>query len=184
MDIQQSCVEAYRNHKNLKLAAVDVGIPWQAVYVHLRNAGEPVTGDKLRYGSDSDRLAARSEQEFLRLVPSAKDNNRAKFQSKIDFHVRGYGVDVKASRLRLSSKNCKVKRWAFCTKKQEMTADFVVCFGLGSDDESLSKVLLIPGEIVRKFMTISLSELGGKWDDYVVEASDLAEFFDSLPLKH
>lgn len=58
MNVQQRCVEAYRQHQNLKIAAQHVGIPWQTVYVHLRKAGEPVTGNKLKYGSETDRLAA------------------------------------------------------------------------------------------------------------------------------
>lgn len=181
MDIQQSCVDAYRNHKNLKLAAADVGIPWQSVYVHLRKAGEPVTGDKLRYGSESDKIAARGEILFKSLVPFADDQNGRKFQSKIDFDVRGYGVDVKTSTLKLSNKNCKLRRWAFSTKKQEMIADFFVCLCLGRDGDSLQKVLLIPGEIARKYTSISLSEAGGKWDDYAVLSSDIAEFFEALP---
>lgn len=181
MDIQQSCVDAYRNHKNLKLAAIDVGIPWQSVYVHLRKAGEPVTGDKLRYGSESDKIAARGELLFKSLVPFADDQNGRKFQSKIDFDVRGYGVDVKTSTLKLSNKNCKLRRWAFSTKKQEMIADFFVCLCLGRDGDSLQKVLLIPGEMARKYTTISLSEAGGKWDDYAVLSSDIAEFFEALP---
>ena len=181
MDIQQSCVAAYRNHKNLKLAAADVGIPWQSVYVHLRKAGEPVTGDKLRYGSESDKIAARGELLFKSLVPFADDQNGRRFQSKIDFDVRGYGVDVKTSTLKLSNKNCKLRRWAFSTKKQEMIADFFVCLCLGRDGDSLQKVLLIPGEIARRYTTISLSEAGGKWDDYAVLSSDIAEFFEALP---
>lgn len=180
MEIQKECVAAYRKHKNLKLAALDVGIPWQATYVHLRNAGEPVTGDKVRYGSDKDRLAAKGEQIFKSLVPDAADHNDIKYQSKIDFAVRGYGVDVKTSSLKLSNKSCKLRRWAFSMKKQEMLADFFVCICIGDDGE-LFKVMLIPGEIVRKYSCISLSEAGSKWDDYVVDPGSLDEFFKSLP---
>lgn len=45
-----NAVEAYEKHKNLKLAAIEVGMPWQMLYVHLRKLGVPVTGDKARYG--------------------------------------------------------------------------------------------------------------------------------------
>lgn len=183
MDIQNQCIQAYRKHRNLKLAAQDVGIPWQSVYVQLRNADEPVTGDKLKYGSDSDKLAARGEQMFHSFVPESISHNEREFQSKLDFTVRGYGVDVKTSTLRLSNKACKVRRWAFCTKKQEASADFVVCFGIAGDGESLAKTLLIPGEIIRKYTTVSLSEAGGKWDDYSVEPGDLETFFAALPFK-
>lgn len=181
MDIQQECIAAYRRHKNLKLAAGDVGIAWQTVYVHLRNAGEPVTGDKLKYGSEIDKLAAKGERIFAGLVPFADDTNAGKFQSKVDFVVRGNLVDVKTSRLKPSNKASKLRRWAFCLKKQEMIADFFVCIGLAGDDESLAKTLLIPGEIARRYQTISLGESGGKWADYEVDPGSLAEFFESLP---
>src|SRR5690606_22461353 len=100
MNVQQRCVQAYREHQNLKVAAQHVGIPWQTVYVHLRKAGEPVSGNKLKYGSETDRLAARSERIFLDLVPFAEDQNTRQFQSKVDFRVGEFGVDVKASRLK------------------------------------------------------------------------------------
>lgn len=183
MGVQQACIDAYRKHRNLKLAAVDVGIPWQTVYVHLRSAGEPVMGDKLKYGSDKDRLAARGEQLFLRLVPGALSHNETMFQSKIDFNVRDYGVDVKTSTLKFGHKACKLRRWAFSMKKQEMYADFFVCFCMSESGDNLMKTLLIPGEIARKYATVSLSERGGKWDDYAVEPSDLKAFFEALPAK-
>lgn len=183
MGVQQACIDAYRKHRNLKLAAVDVGIPWQTVYVHLRSAGEPVMGDKLKYGSDKDRLAARGEQLFLSLVPKAQSHNETMFQSKIDFNVHGYGVDVKTSTLKFGHKACKLRRWAFSMKKQEMYADFFVCFGLNEQGDNLVKALLIPGEVVRKYATVSLSERGGKWDDYSIEPADLNAFFAALPSK-
>lgn len=181
MDIQQECIAAYRRHKNLKLAAGDVGIAWQTVYVHLRNAGEPVTGDKLKYGSETDKLAAKGERIFSELVPFAHDTNADKFQSKIDFIVRGHLVDVKTSRLKQSNKASKLRRWAFCLKKQEMIAGFFVCFGLADDEDRQAKTLLIPGEIARRYQTISLNERGGKWADYEVDPLTLADFFKSLP---
>ncbi|TWH63856.1 hypothetical protein LX59_03020 [Azomonas agilis] len=183
MSIQQSCIEAYRAHKNLKLAAQEVGIPWQTVYVHLRNAGEPVIGDKLRYGSDTDKLAARGEQMFASFVPEAHNSNSGKFQSKIDFLVQGYGVDVKTSKLKLSHKACKQRRWAFSLKKQEMLADFFVCFCLDEVGDQLLMTLLVPGELIRRYQTISLSERGGKWADYEISYNELRSFFKSLPSK-
>jgi hypothetical protein len=183
MGIQQECIEAYRRHRNLKLAAGDVGISWQMVYVHLRSAGEPVMGDKLKYGSESDKLAAKGEQLFLALVPLAEDQNATLFQSKIDFKVHGYSVDVKTSTLRLSNKGSATRRWAFSVKKQEMLVDFMVCLCIGRDGESLEKLLMVPGEIVRKYSTISLAELGGKWGDYTIPPAELAGFFAALPAK-
>lgn len=182
MNIQQRCVSAYRQHRHLKLAAEDVGIPWQTVYVHLRRAGEPVTGNKLAYGSDADKLAGLGERQFLSLVPDAEDMNGRKFQSKVDFYVRGYSVDVKCSTLKLGSKGTDRRRWAFSVKKQEAIADFFVCFGFDADKE-IAACLLIPGEISRRMTTINLPESGGKWRDYEVDPGSLRAFFDSLPRK-
>lgn len=92
-------VEAYQRHKNLKLAANELGIAWQTLYVHLRKAGVAVTGDKTRYGSDTDRLAAKAEDMFEALVPGAVNHNREQWQPKVDFTVGAVAVDVKASRL-------------------------------------------------------------------------------------
>lgn len=178
-DLTQCCIDAYAKHKHLKLAANDVGIPWQTVYVHLKRAGVAVTGDKLRYGSDTDRTAAVAEQHFLRLVPSATDQNAAKFQSKVDFLIHGFGVDVKASRLHGAGAG-KSKKWMFSVKKQEAVADFFVCFAYTEDLQQVVRTLLIPGELARHHTSISLPENGGKWADYEVAPESLAQFFADL----
>lgn len=178
--ITQRCIEAYTRHKHLKLAAKDVGIPWQTVYVHLRQAGVPVVGDKSRYGSETDRLAARAERLFLDLVPFAMDLNRKKFQAKLDFLVRGYGVDVKASRLKSSTGGGKADRWSFNLKKQKLLADFFVCFAF--EDNEAQHVFLVPGEIARHYTTMSVAKsTRGKWWDYEIRPAELAPFFQSLP---
>ncbi len=180
MNTQQKCIDAYARHKNLKLAGQEIGIPWQTVYVHLRKAGVPVTGDKARYGSDSDRLAAKGEEHFKLWVPFAEDQNRKKFQSKFDFIVGAHQVDVKSSNLKWSNKNSKVFRWAFYSKKQESTAAFFVLIGFDNNAEP-AHVWLIPGEIARRYTTISVSSSKkGKWWDYEVKPADLSEFFKQL----
>jgi len=181
MHIQEKCAEAYEKHKHLKLAANDVGIPWQTVYVHLKRAGIAVTGDKLRYGSDTDKLAARAELLFSTLVPDAINCNAKKFQSKVDFVVNGHSVDVKSSRLQ--EKNGKPTRLAFSLKKQELLADFFVCFGF-VDDKS-SHCLLIPSEIAKNYqtMSVSITNRSSKWWDYEIDKNDLADFFNSLGSK-
>lgn len=172
MEIQQECVTTYRRLRNLKLVAVEVGIPWQKVYVYLRAAGEPVTGDKSRYGSDTDRLAAKAENEFKRLVPNCTNLNDQKFQAKIDFSVGPLSVDVKASRRHND-------RWAFSLKKQELLADFFVCFAF--DDDGSYRVVVIPNELCRHYQTLSLSANSKtKWWDYEVDPASLASFFDSI----
>jgi hypothetical protein len=176
--IQEAATESYGRLKNLKLVGQELGIPWQSVYVHLKQAGVAVTGDKARYGSDKDRLAAKAECEFKSLVHSALDNNEGKWQAKVDFVVGNVSVDVKASTLKISNKRCKVKRWAFSVKKQEFCADFIVCFCFY---DSGYRLLLLPGEIVRKYQTISISEESkGKWLDYEIEPSELNRFFEDI----
>ena len=150
MQIQEKCVEAYRRHKHLLNTAKEIGIPWQTVYWHLGRAGEPVTGDKSRYGSETDRLAAKAEAMFKEMVPEAIDMNEKKFQAKHDFDVFSQKVDVKAATLRNAGKRSQHKRWAFSLKVQESTADFIVCFGFGVRDIP-EFCLLIPASLVRHY---------------------------------
>lgn len=177
-EIQAKCVEAYRQTRKLHSAAEIVGIPWQTVYVHLRAVNEPVIGDKARYGNAKDKLAAKAEAEFKRLVSDAEDQNEKQFQAKVDFAVRGLSVDVKASTLRRSNLRYPGLRWAFSMKRQSLIADFVVCFAYEGDGY---RVLAIPGELVRGLHTVSISETGSsKWLDYAVQPSELAPFLYSV----
>jgi hypothetical protein len=172
-----SIKEAYEKHKNLKLAADELGIKWQSLYVQLRKQGIPITGDKARYGSDKDRLAAKAELEFQKLVPFAKDQNSIKFQSKFDFLVGNEKVDIKVSGLNQGCKKFAAKRWAFSVKKQEFCADFIVCFAMQEPDY---RIFLMPGELVRNYQTISIAEnkdSKSKWLQYEVTKADLTEFF-------
>ena len=173
-------IEAYEKHKNLKLAANELGMKWQMLYVELRKLGVPVIGDKSRYGSDSDRLAAKAELEFLRLVPFAKNQNAHKFQSKCDFVVGNERVDIKASTARQGCDRYAATRWAFSVKKQEFCADFVVCFAML---DTGYRIFLIPGECVRNYQTVSIPtapDSKSKWLQYEVEPHDLSEFFSQL----
>lgn len=173
MNKTELCIESYRRLKNLKLVGLELGMPWQTVYVHLRNANEPVTGSKSRYGSDKDRLAAKAEAEFHRLVPKAIDQNKSEFQSSIDFLVNGYGVDVKSS-------TRHQERWAFSLKKQERIADFFACFAYTADNAY--RLLLIPRDVCRTYQTISASaRTTSKWWDYELHPNEMAAFFDALP---
>ncbi len=178
MDTQQKCAEAYAKHKNLRVVADELGMPWQSVYVHLRKAGVAVTGDKARYGSDKDRLAAKAEQEFQRLVPFAVNQNSLTYQAKMDFMVNGFSVDVKASKLNKAYSHSEARRWAFSMKRQETVADFIVCFGF-SDEGYV--VFLIPGELIRKYQSLSITPRGGgKWASFKVAPNELSAFFMSL----
>ena len=169
---------AYARHMNLKLAASELGMKWQNLYVNLRRLGVPVVGDKARYGSDKDRLAAKAELEFTKLVPFAEDQNNIKFQSKFDFLVGNEKVDIKASKLNQGSRNFSALRWSFSVKKQEFCADFIVCFAMLDIGY---RIFLIPGELVRNYQTISISEKGNsKWLQYEISSNELSEFFKEL----
>jgi hypothetical protein len=176
-------VLAYRKHINLKLAAAELGIAWQTLYVRLKRLGEPVTGDKLRYGTDRDRLGALGEAEFHRLVPFAQSGNDAVWQAKVDFVVAGWPVDVKASRPRQLNKRYPAKSWAFSFKKQSLVCDFICCFCM-DDDRTVVHVLLVPSEFFAGLQTVSVSCNGwSKWLDYQIEPDQLAPFFKALGQK-
>lgn len=175
--IQQIAV--YEKHKNLKLAADELGIKWQTLYSRLKKAGHAVTGDKERYGSDKDRLATKAESLFKTLVPFAENQNGLKFQAKVDFVINGKKVDIKASTLKKGMKHSNIRRWAFSVKKQEFVADFLVCFAF--DDDGGYKILLIPAEFIRFYQSISISENAkSKWLEYEIDPNELAPFFNEL----
>lgn len=171
---------AYRKHMNLKLAAAELGMAWQTLYVRLRRIGEPVVGDKLRHGSCRDKLAAKAEQEFHALVPFALSTNAKKFQAKYDFDVCGFKVDVKAARKKQKHQKFTALSWSFSFKKQSLVCDFICCFCIGDDGET-EKVLLVPSEFFRGIQTVAVSCAGGsKWLDYEVNPQELKTFFESL----
>jgi hypothetical protein len=165
---------------NLKLAAAELGVQWQTLYVQLKRAGVAVIGDKLRYGSDRDRLGAVGEQEFLRLVPDAKNMNAVEFQSKYDFEVYGHKVDVKASMPRQLNRRFAALSWAFSFKKQSLICDFICCFCM-REDRTIDRVLLVPKEFFAGLQTVSVSCAGqSKWLDYEIPQDELAKFFADL----
>jgi hypothetical protein len=173
-------IRVYEKHKNLKIAANELGVKWQSLYVRLKKAGIAVTGDKERYGSDKDRLANKAESIFQSLVPNAISQNDIKFQSKVDFMVGDKKIDVKCSNLNKGMKNSPLKRWAFSVKKQEFIADFLVCFAFIGNVDSY-KLLLIPGELIKKYQSISISEnLNSKWLDYQIDPGEINDFFVEL----
>jgi hypothetical protein len=172
-------IESYQRLKNLKLVGKEVGMPWQTVYVRLTKNNVPITGDKLMYGSETDKFAAQTENEFQALVPDAINNNEIKFQSKTDFNVYGYGVDIKASNLKHQAKNGKTKRWSFSVKKQEFCADFIVCFAYNED--KTYRILLIPGQLLRNYQSISIGQaFDGKWADFEIGKEELPFFFKQI----
>lgn len=173
-------VLAYRKHMNLKIAAAELGIAWQTLYIRLKKLGEPITGDKLRYGADRDRLGALGESEFHRLVPFAQNGNSATWQAKVDFSVMGWAVDVKASRPRQLNKRYAAKSWSFSFKRQSLACDFICCFCM-DDDRTVTNVLLVPSEFFAGLQTVSVSCHGwSKWLDYRIEPDQLGQFFIAL----
>lgn len=177
--------DAYNKHKNLKIAAAELGVKWQTLYVRLKAQGIEVVGDKLRYGTDRDKLGALGEQMFQDLVPFAKNFNQSKFQSRVDFDVNGLKVDVKAGKPRQLNKRFKALSWSFSFKKQALVADFIVCFCL-DEEKNIEHILLVPNEFFVGLQTVSVSRDGGsKWLDYKIDPQDLAEFFLSYtPFNH
>ncbi len=174
--------ESYAKHKNLKIAATELGIPWQTLYVRLRNQGVAVTGDKERYGSLSDQLAVKAEALFQKLVPFASNKNANQWQAKYDFLVGGsIRVDVKASKRKRQSKRSQAMRWSFLFARQSYECDFFCCFCLTEDGESVEKIILIPHEIAQGLQTMSVPcGSRGKWSDFEVASADLSEFFESI----
>jgi hypothetical protein len=177
-------IASYEKHKNLKLAANELGMPWQTLYWQLKQAKHPVTGDKLRYGSASDKLGRKAEVIFGTLVPDAEDLNAKNFQPPYDFSLNGIHIDIKAARLLVGNKRYEARRWAFTVSKQEAEVDFVVGFAFLDDLENY-RIFLLPGEMVRKYSTISISEKGkSKWLDFEITQRELVEFFESVTGEH
>lgn len=173
-------IKAYEKHKNLKIAAAEIGIPWQTLYVQLKRCGVPVVGDKLRYGSDRDKLAAMAESKFIDLVPFAENMNQTKFQSKFDFMANGLKVDVKAAKPHQPNKRYPSKCWSFSVKKQALVCDFIVCFCFDEHRE-LVHTLLVPSEFFSGLQTVSVSCSGAsKWLDYEVPSESLEGFFKDI----
>ena len=174
--------QAYEKHKNLRLAAQILGINIQTLYARLKSQGVSVTGDKARHGSSRDKLAARAESLFTKLVPNAIDQSGTKLQSRFDFLVENYKVDVKVSSKNASNtKRPDSKRWAFLLTKQRYECDYFCCICLGDDGASVEKVLFVPTELA-DVQTMSVTCNGGsKWDDFAIEHQEIPAFFDQLP---
>ena len=190
MSIQDECVQKYSELKHLKLTGQVLGIPWQTVYVHLKNAGVSVTGDKARYGSVSDRLACCAEKMFAKSVPEAQDNNGLRFQATVDFEISGFLIDVKAAMLKKQRVEKSGKktgaRWAFCISKQKDVSDFFVLYALSgeSGEPFINHIFLLPKEIATTKTTISIPQnLKSKWADYEIQEHELRSFFNALPSK-
>lgn len=179
--------EVYDKHKNLKLAAKELGMVWQTLYWNLSKVGHPVIGDKERYGSATDKMAKHFEDLFSEWIPKAKDNNKGKFQAKTDFKVGSYLVDVKSSTKKDGYKNNPKKnasfRWAFSVKVQETEdIDFMVLFCTSGyecqDFGDIEKILLIPREFFKYKQSISVSCNKSKWYDFEVTKEELITFFN------
>ena len=184
MTISEQCIGSYERLKNLKLVGMELNIPWQTVYVHLKKSGVKVVGDKARYGSVTDRVAVIGEGRFKSAVPIAIDNNDLKFQSTVDFTVGNISIDVKTARIKRHNGKSNLRnaapRWGFCVNKQLDIADFFVFYAL-DDMDDVKHIFLMPNEIVTTCSTISIPEsLSSKWADYELNENDLLPFFKSI----
>jgi hypothetical protein len=175
-------VQAYERHRSLKAAAAELGIPWTTLYARLKRAGVQVVGDPLRHGDERARLGALAEAEFHRLVPDATAENLSKHHAPVDFHVRGYAVDVKCARPRQVDRRYPARSWTFSIKpRQTLHCDFLCCFCMAGD-AGFDHILLIPREFFSGLRTIAVMCSGaGKWLDYATPPGELSAFFDALP---
>lgn len=159
------------------MAAEELGMKWQTLYWNLIKVGHPVTGDKSRYGSGSDLLAAAAEKHFNELVPSATCQNINEYQAKFDFDIYGLKVDIKAANPTAITAKYPYKRWNFSIKKQRLSADFIVC--IAYENSRPHRYLLLPKEMICEQTGISLGERNGKWSDYEIAPEDLQPFFEN-----
>ncbi len=181
MPTNEEIVLSYRKHENLFEVSKALDIPWQTVYWKLKKLGEPVIGNKSRWGSPSDKFASKGEMEFHRLVPFAVDCNKNSFQAKVDFIVNGYSVDIKCSTPKQISSKTSVLSYAFHIKKQIRTADFWVLFGYSDDRSKIMNTYLVPRDMINKIQTITISIKGhSKWSAFEVNPDDLCDFFVNL----
>lgn len=168
--------DAYEKHKNLRLAAEELGIKLPKLYYNLKKEGVVVTGDKTKYGSRKDQFGAKAEGEFQSMFPRAVNNNGKEFQAKIDFYLDGLGVDVKGAAPSGSDKRFSNKRWAFSLKKQESIADIFFC--IAYLDDKPFKYFVIPGDLVRFYQTISIPMSGRtKWAEFELSREECIQSF-------
>ena len=174
------CLESYSRLKNLKLVEKETLIPWQTVYWHLKKTNTPVTGNKCIYGSSIDKFAHIGESFFNKIIPYAENQNLISFQPKIDFIIKGYGVEVKSAKLTPTD---SVHRWCFSLKKQRKVADFFVLMAFNNEGSELSHLFLVPNDMLRdNLQTISITrDLNRtKWKDFLISEWELKEFFDLI----
>lgn len=176
------CIKSYSRLKNLKLVSKEIDMPWQTVYWHLKKANIAVSGDKSRYGAETDKLARQAEIIFRDTVPLAKDMNETEFQSKFDFLIGNSKVDIKASKLKSAGrqKNGKIysSKWAFGISKQKKYADYYVLYCMNKDGTDVVHIILLPKEIANVKTSISIPvTMNSRWSDYKVSERELVEFF-------
>lgn len=174
------CVESYNRLQNLKKVSQETHIPWQTVYWYLKKAGIAVISNKALYGSYKDKFACRGEEEFEKIIPYAENQNKYRFQPKIDFIVKGYGIEVKSAKLTISDNN---KRWAFSLKKQNKVADFFILFAF---DDLVKHIFLLPKDMLRaemKTISVPLNLEKSKWRDFLISKEELKDFFDMIDSK-
>lgn len=177
-------IQDYEKHKNLKIVGANLGIPWQTVYWHLKKKSVPVTGDKEKYGSVSDKVGFIGEKLFSQTVPDVVNQNTLQFQSKYDFIYKDLNIDVKTSLLKTVGNKVEGRtseRWAFSFGKQP-NVDVLVCYCLTGvkEDYHVEHILLIPRDLLTIRYTISVTKGNSKWLDFKVSEKDLTDFFERI----
>jgi hypothetical protein len=167
-------IESYGRHKNLKIASDELGMNFQTLYWHLKKAGISCSGDKERYGSAKDRFGAAAELEFQKIIPYAEDQNKTRFQPKVDFLVNGVKFEIKSAKRQCLGVGAGGDRWSFSIKKQIEEADFFVLFGFSRSGD-VESIFLVPAELIASKTTVSVSCNGSsKWHDYSLSKEGLA----------
>lgn len=171
--------ELYAEHQRLHTVGEVLGIPWQTVCWWLKKEGVSVTGNKARYGGNSDKIAVIGENLFGKLGTDAINQNNLQFQSKYDYILGDLKIDIKTGFLRdqKGRGNSKITRWAFCTKVQQK-ADYLICYCLSGtlDEYRVEYILLIPAEFIGEIQTISVSPRNSKWLNFTVSEDELKSF--------
>lgn len=184
----EQCVELYRQSKDLKAVARDLGLPVIRVYLWLKTSGVLLREDSIAMGSAASRLGARAEQEFKSLVPTAKDMNCDVRQNHpgYDFEVNGQRIDVKAVSFYRRKDTKRKLHWNISAgtarNPREKGADVYVVFALlGKDLKHGYRLFAIPAELIgdRRYITITQG-VPCDWDGFELKPDELSEFLHSL----
>lgn len=95
---RQQFLDAYAASGDMRAAAALAGMNMLTAFRLLKMSGAMLVSDRLKFGSDGQKMGALAEVEFQRLVPNARQMNTNQNQHPgFDFLVGSNRIDVKAS---------------------------------------------------------------------------------------